>query len=144
MYCTLFRSPKMQFNVITRNSLFLNLTFKQGIILMDCSNTYNYTRILYTWVTLCHLHLEYVDRVPCRGVKQPPNRGFWVWHQTAFGGEVSVLEIWGVRSTASLSLLPGQLWLGVIVTVSVTCMDQIDLFKNYLFLTERIQKRKHL
>ena len=43
-------------------------------------------------------------------------------------GEVSVmLELWGMRSTPSLSLLPGPLWPGVIAPDRALSMSQIEL-----------------
>ena len=56
--------------------------------------------------------------------------------------EALVLDIWGVESTPSLSLLPGSLWLGVVVPVRIPCMDQIDLLKNYSYLIELCAKNK--
>ena len=43
-------------------------------------------------------------------------------------------QFWGVWSILLLPLLPGPLWLGVIVLVWVPSIDQIDMFKNYLYL----------
>ena len=42
-----------------------------------------------------------------------------------------VWGIWEMWSTLSLALLPGQLWLRVVVSVRVPSVGQIDLFKNY-------------
>ena len=42
-------------------------------------------------------------------------------------------QIW---STPSLSLLPGPLWLVLVVPISVLLISQIDLFKNYLYTIE--------
>ena len=42
-------------------------------------------------------------------------------------GEAPVLELWWM-STPSLPLLPGPLWLGVVVPDGVLSMDQIELF----------------
>ena len=59
-------------------------------------------------------------------------------------GEASVmLELWGMRSTPSLTSLPGLLWLGVVVLDRVQSMGQIELFSfqnwvqiNDLFIIE--------
>ena len=50
-------------------------------------------------------------------------------YNIASDGEALALELLEVWSTLSLSLLPGQLWLGA-VPVKVQFMGQIDLFKN--------------
>ena len=42
-------------------------------------------------------------------------------------GEVPVLELWEMWSAFSLPLLPGPLWLGVVVPVKVPYMSQIDM-----------------
>ena len=39
-----------------------------------------------------------------------------------------MLEVWGMRSTPSLSLLPSQLWPGVLEPQMILSMDQIELF----------------
>ena len=44
-----------------------------------------------------------------------------------------ILEIWGVRYILSLPLLPGPLWPGVVIPITVPNMSQIDLFKSYLY-----------
>ena len=36
-----------------------------------------------------------------------------------------------MSSTSSLPLLPGPLWLGVVVPVRILSMSQIELFNNY-------------
>ena len=41
-------------------------------------------------------------------------------------GEAPTLEIWGIRSTPSLPLLPGSLWPGVIEPDWVLSMGQIE------------------
>ena len=38
-----------------------------------------------------------------------------------------MLELWGMRSTPSLSLLPGPLWLGVVAPDKVPSIGQIEL-----------------
>ena len=40
--------------------------------------------------------------------------------------ETPALEIWGIRSTPSLPLLPGPLWLGVVASDRVLSMGQIE------------------
>ena len=37
-------------------------------------------------------------------------------------------------STPSLPLLPSPLRPGLVISVSISCMGQIDLFKNHLYL----------
>ena len=48
----------------------------------------------------------------------------------ASDGEAQVLELWGMWITPSLALLPGPLWLRVVVPVRVPSMDQIELFNH--------------
>ena len=43
---------------------------------------------------------------------------------TESNGKASVLELWGKCTTPSLSLLPGPLWLRVLVPVRVPSMDK--------------------
>ena len=42
-------------------------------------------------------------------------------------GEVPVLELWGMWSTLSLPLLSGLFWSGMVVSVRVLSMSQIEL-----------------
>ena len=39
-----------------------------------------------------------------------------------------MLELWGMRSTSSLPLLPGPLWSRLVAPDRVLSMDQIELF----------------
>ena len=50
----------------------------------------------------------------------------WVWRWTAYGGEVPVMELWGVWSASSLPLLPGSLWPGVVAPVGVPSVGWMD------------------
>ena len=43
-----------------------------------------------------------------------------VKYQTTSDDKATLLELWGVWSTSSLQLLPGPLWLGVIVSIYVS------------------------
>ena len=56
--------------------------------------------------------------------------------------EASVLKIWAWWSTPSMTLHPGLFWAGVVISVSVLLMDQIDWFKNYSYLIGLCVKRK--
>ena len=40
-------------------------------------------------------------------------------------GVAPILELWGIWSTPSLSLLPGLLWAGVVVPVRVPCQKEL-------------------
>ena len=73
------------------------------------------------------LNLSQRGKTPQKGVS-------WLQQSTASNGEAKVLEIWGVRSTTSLPLLPGLLWFGMVISVRVSSLVQIDLLKNYLYL----------
>ena len=51
-----------------------------------------------------------------------------VLYMTLNNGEVPVmLEVWGMRSTPLLPLLPGPLWPGVVALDRVLSMGQIEL-----------------
>ena len=44
-------------------------------------------------------------------------------------GEAPImLELWGIRSSPSLPSLPGPLWPGVVASVKVLSIGQIELF----------------
>ena len=43
-------------------------------------------------------------------------------------GGAPVLELWGMRSTPLLSLLPGSLWLRVVASETGLSMSQIEQF----------------
>ena len=66
--------------------------------------------------------------------------------KTSSDDEAPVVELEGVLNTSSLPLLPGLLWPGMVVaSVSVPFMDQIELFKNYLYflgLCKKTNKQK--
>ena len=49
-------------------------------------------------------------------------------------------ELWGMRSITLLPLFPGPLWTGVVVSVKVPFMGQIDLFENIIIWLECKQK----
>ena len=51
-----------------------------------------------------------------------------VYNSKQYDGEAPTLEIWGVRSTPSLLLLPGPLCPGVVAPDRVLSMAQIELF----------------
>ena len=62
-----------------------------------------------------------------RGKTPPPNE-CPVYDTKQSDGDVPVmLELWGIRSTSSLPLLPGLLWLGVRAPDRVVSMGQIEL-----------------
>ena len=50
----------------------------------------------------------------CRGVRPPPNECPDNDTKHSDGEVPAMLELWGMRSTPSLPLLPGPLWLGVV------------------------------
>ena len=63
-----------------------------------------------------------------------PKKGYSGYEtKIASDGEAHVLNIREVWSTASLPLLPGLLWPGVVAPDRVLSMGQIDLFKNYSY-----------
>ena len=59
----------------------------------------------------CRIHWLHL----CRGVRPPNPNEFPGYDTKQSDGEVpAVLELWGMRSTPSLPLLPGPLWPGVV------------------------------
>ena len=73
------------------------------------------------WGCRIHKLLHY------RGVRPPPHE--WAGYDTKQSvGEVPVmLELWGMQSTPSLSLLPSSLWPGVVAPDRVLSIGQIEL-----------------
>ena len=80
------------------------------------------SQVFFSRVTLCRMRQKYPPHfcrihrlLLCRGVRPPlPQRVSW-YDTKQFDGEVpAMLELWGMRSTPSLSSLPGPLWLGVV------------------------------
>ena len=59
------------------------------------------------------------------------------YNMNPFDSEASVLEFWGMWSTHPLPLLPGPLWLWVLVHVRVPFMGQIKLL-NYFVLCKQM------
>ena len=84
----------------------------------------------------CQQGLEEADCILCREVRPPSplkKRLSWAWQLHL----MVMLHFWrseGLCRILSLPLLPGWLWLGLVVPVKIPCMDQIDLFKKYLYL----------
>ena len=77
--------------------------------------------------------------IPCRGVRffTPPQKRRGVQDITLncilwWGSSSGDLRRW---STPPLPLLPNLLWPRVAVSIRLQSMGQIDLFKNYLYLT---------
>ena len=62
---------------------------------------------------------------PCRGGRPNECPGYDI---KLSNGEVQALEIWGMSSTPSMPLLPGQLWPEVGAPDRVLSVDQIELF----------------
>ena len=60
----------------------------------------------------------------------PTNSVFWIWHNCIW---------WWVYATL-LPLLPGPLWPGIVVLVWVPLLDQINLFKDYLYLIRNLSE----
>ncbi len=72
------------------------------------------------------MHL-YTDYISAEG-HAPPTNECPGYDTKQSDGEVPVmLELWGMQSTPSLPLLPGQLWLGVVPPDRVLSMGQIEL-----------------
>ena len=63
----------------------------------------------------------------CRGVRPPPNE-CPEYDTKQFNGEIPVMpELWRIRSTPLLPLLPGPLWPGVVAPDRAQSMDWIEL-----------------
>ena len=59
--------------------------------------------------------VEYILTAPLQRGKTPPLNECPGYDTKQFNGEVpAVLELWGMRSTPLLPLLPGPLWPGVV------------------------------
>ena len=58
----------------------------------------------------CRIHCLHL----CRGVRPPPNECPGYDTKQSDGEVLAVLELWEMRSTPSLPLLPGPLWPGVV------------------------------
>ena len=58
----------------------------------------------------CRIHRLHL----CRGVRPHPNECPGYETKQSDGEVPAMLELWGMRSTLSLPLLPGQLWPGVV------------------------------
>ena len=56
-------------------------------------------------------------------------------------GEAPVLEIWGEWCTYSLRLLLGLLSYRVVVSVTLPCKNEIEMFKNYLYSIRPFAKK---
>ena len=77
---------------------------------------------------ICQLHL-------CRGVRpltQASNKCL-PYDSKPFDGEALVVELWGIRSTLSLRLLPGPLEPRVVILIQVSSICQIELFNHLLY-----------
>ena len=63
-------------------------------------------------LTLCIAQLA--GAVEYTGVRPPPNECPGYDTKQSDGEVLAMLELWGMRSTPSLPLLPGPLWPGVV------------------------------
>ena len=66
--------------------------------------------------------LRYTVSLQRGKVPHPPNKC-----PATKPSEAPVLELWGIWSTPSLPLLPGQFWPRMVVPVKVPSIDQIKL-----------------
>ena len=80
----------------------------------------NVSPVAWCWI-ICWLHL-------CRRVRPPPPTNEYPGYDIKLSaGEALVLELWEIWSIPSLSLLPGSLWLEMMVPVRASFMGQIEL-----------------
>ena len=78
----------------------------------------------------CRWGLEFVKCIPYRGVRPSSEKGVSLVWKNCIRWRVSCSGSQGVWSNYSLPLLPGPLWLTLVVSVRVPSMGRIDLFKN--------------
>ena len=90
------------------------------------TRTHTHTHI-YIYIYI-YIYIRYVPTVHCRTVRSQKQESS-VWLKTASDGEAPViLELWGMQSTPSLSLLPRPLSLYVVAPDWVLSMSLIELF----------------
>ena len=91
-------------------------------------------------VTLCSQLVEggvveYMDYVSAEEIRSLPTSNECPEYHTKLHLMVTlVLELWAMRSTSSLPLLPGPFWPRVVVLVRVSSMGQIEQFNHLLYL----------
>ena len=72
--------------------------------------------------------VEYTDCNSTEGGKPPRSNKCSGYDTKQSDGEVPViLELWEMRSTFSLPLLPGQLWPGVVAPDRILSIGQLEL-----------------
>ena len=110
--CAIVKKKK----TISNSSHLITLTFKltpMGEVLTDLSFH------VYVWIAQlllcpvgwgCRIHRLLL----WRRVRPPPNECPWYDTKQSDGEVLAVLELWGMRSTPSLLLLPGPLCPGVV------------------------------
>ena len=109
---------------------------KLGCVLYTCasyipSNTIYINIYIRVSLTLLFLSVDWGCRIHrlhlCRGVRPPSHECPGYDTKQSDGKVPVVLELWGMRSTPSLPLLPDPLWPGVVAPDRVLSMDQIEL-----------------
>ena len=73
----------------------------------------------------CRIHILHL----CREVRHP-NKCLGYDNKQSDGKTSVMLELWEMRSIPSLSLLPGQLWFGVVAPDWALSMGQIKVFDS--------------
>ena len=71
---------------------------------------------------------EYTNFISAEEVRPRPNE-CPLYDIKQSDGEAPVMEFWGMWSTSSLPLIPGQLWPGVVAPDKILSMGQIELFE---------------
>ena len=61
----------------------------------------------------------------------------WCWGS-------SVGSLWSMKYHTLLPLLPCPLWTGIVISVKILFMNQINLFKNFIHLIGQCEKKKLL
>ena len=87
--------------------------------------------------------LEFAEHIHYRGIRPHPlKKGGLVMALKSSDNDDPVLELW---SAPSWSMRSSTLWPGVVVSVRISSLDQIDLFATclkfeYIVLFNRVQK----
>ena len=72
--------------------------------------------------------VEYTDCVSAEGLRLPTNECPRYDARESDGETPVMLELWVIRSTPSLPLLPGPLWRGVVAPESSYLLGETELF----------------
>ena len=85
--------------------------------------------------------VEYTNCITAEGVRPPPIEYPGYDNKQSDGEAPVMLELWGIQSTPSLTLLLSPFWPGVLAPDRVLSMGQIELFDyfNYVRTNDEIE-----